>query len=139
MGTGTSNSKWTIFWLDSAAKSGKDNQNTQQKFSQLCDEVRAFEAVDSCQRAMQINSKTLIILIVSDRFSRDIIHAVQHCERVSAMFIYDRDKSRNEQWANEHLKIEGVHVQLDELISHIQSHQSMSIFDGENRRKCFSI
>ena len=128
MATGTSDRKWTIFWLDSAANNGEENQNTQQKFSLLSDEVRVFEEVDSCQQEIQIKSKTLIILIVSGRLSRDIIQAVERYERVSAMFVYCMDKSRHEPWAKEHPKVKGVDVKLDELISHIQSHKSTPIF-----------
>ena len=135
MATSASKRKWAILWLDAYVNAGEENQGAQQRLTQLCDEFRPFEQVDDCQQEVQSKSKTLIVLIVSGRLSRDIIPAIEHHERVSAMFIYCMDKSRHEQWIKEHPKVKGVHVKLEELVSDIQSHQSKgTIFNEQNRK-----
>lgn len=124
MATGTSKRKWAILWLDAYVNAGEENQAAQQRFAQISDEFRPFEQADDCQQEVQSKSSTLIVLIVSGRLSRDIIPAIEHHERVSAMFIYCMDKSRHEQWIIDHPKVKGIHVKLEELVSDIQSHQS---------------
>ncbi|CAF1143683.1 unnamed protein product [Rotaria sp. Silwood1] len=64
-------------------------------------------------------------MIVSGRLGQDIVPSIHELRQVISIYVYCMDKSRHEQWARNFAKVKAVIVELNELISRIETDHRM--------------
>ncbi|CAF1196393.1 unnamed protein product [Rotaria sordida] len=60
-------------------------------------------------------------MIVSGRLGREIVPSIHKLRQVISIYVYCMDKRSNEQWAGNFEKVKAIIVELDELISRIET------------------
>ncbi|CAF4553916.1 unnamed protein product [Rotaria sp. Silwood2] len=117
--------KFCIIWLDANA-STDESRYAEQKLVSIINHFKKFQDKEQCQKYIETRSeKDRLVMIVSGRLGKEIVPSVHYLPQVMSIYVYCMDKKSNEQWAGKFAKVKAVVVQLDELISRIETdHQS---------------
>ncbi|CAF1332663.1 unnamed protein product [Rotaria sordida] len=119
---------YSLIWLDASVIDSKENIDAQQQLRSLINHLKVFEQVDECEQYIRsVSSQDRIVLVVSGRLGQQIVPRINQLRQVSSIYVYCTDKKKNEQWAKEFAKVNGVITQLDELISQIKLNQAKKI------------
>ncbi|CAF2648846.1 unnamed protein product [Rotaria sp. Silwood2] len=85
-----------------------------------------FQDVKQCQEYIEKQSqKGRLIMIVSGRLGREIVPSIHKLRQVISIYVYCMDKKSNEQWARNFAKVKAVIVEVNELISRIETDHRM--------------
>ncbi|CAF3834511.1 unnamed protein product [Adineta steineri] len=115
---------FTLVWLDSLVNISQENIDTKVLLRNAINNLQAFDDSDKCVEYIQLVSEERIVLIVSGRLGREVVPRIHQLPHLIAIYVYCTDKKRNEEWANNYMKIKDVIVDLTTLITRIQSDQS---------------
>ncbi|CAF4252211.1 unnamed protein product [Rotaria sp. Silwood2] len=108
-----------MIWLD-ANVNDERIRDTEQKFASIINHFKKFQDRAQCQKYIEERSeKDRLVMIVSGQLGKEIVPSVQNLQQVMSIYVYCMNKEINEKWACRFVKIKGVVVQLDELISRI--------------------
>jgi tetratricopeptide (TPR) repeat protein len=115
---------FALLWLDASVNSSEENRRAQQHLRSTINYLKAFEDAKQCQQYIQfVSPYNRIILIVSGQLGQEIVPRIHPIRQLSSIYVYCRDKKRNEQWAKDYPKLKAVTVQLADLISRIKIDQ----------------
>ncbi len=93
-------------WLDASVNVAKENFDAQQRIRSIINHLKIFENVQDCEQYIQQTSKDdRIFLIVSGRLGEEIVPRIHHYRQISSIYVYCRDKQRNEEWAKHFSKV----------------------------------
>jgi tetratricopeptide (TPR) repeat protein len=122
---------FSLIWLDASVNDAQENLDAQQQLRTSINFLKTFEDGDVCEKYIRTTAKDdRIVLIISGRLGQIIVPRIHSLRQIISIYVYCKDKKRNEAWANQFKKIKGVIVLLDELISQIRSDQAK-----RNRKK----
>lgn len=98
---------YSIIWLDSSfSHNSEEFLKTQQRLRTLINHLKLFEDVNQCEDYIRsISSEDRLILIINDRFSRQIIPRIEQLRQVSSIYIHSLNKNTTQQWAEQFLKV----------------------------------
>ncbi|CAF2947885.1 unnamed protein product [Rotaria sp. Silwood2] len=116
---------FSLIWLDASVNDTQENIDAQHQLRTSINFLKIFEDADKCEQYIRsVPKDDRIVFIVSGRFGEIIVPRIHSLRQVSAIYVYCKDKKRNELWSNQFKKVKGVIVLLDELISQIRSDQA---------------
>ncbi|CAF3522958.1 unnamed protein product [Rotaria sp. Silwood1] len=116
---------FSLLWLDASVNDTQENIDAQHQLRTSINFLKIFEDADKCEQYIRsVPKDDRIVFIVSGRFGEIIVPRIHSLRQVSAIYVYCKDKKRNELWSHELKKVKGVIVLLDELISQIRSDQA---------------
>ncbi|CAF4258248.1 unnamed protein product [Rotaria sp. Silwood2] len=108
-----------MIWLDANVNDERIRE-TEQKFASIINHFKKFQDRAQCQKYIEERSeKDRLVMIVSGQLGKEIVPSVHNLQQVMSIYVYCMNKEINDQWACRFIKIKGVVVQLDELISRI--------------------
>ncbi|CAF1189313.1 unnamed protein product [Rotaria sordida] len=85
-----------------------------------------FQDVKKCQEYIEKQSeKARLIVVVSGRLGEAIVPSIHELRQVISIYVYCKDKKSHEQWARNFAKVKAVVVELNELISRIETDHRM--------------
>ncbi|CAF4100155.1 unnamed protein product [Rotaria sordida] len=85
-----------------------------------------FQDVKKCQEYIEKQSeKARLIVVVSGRLGEAIVPSIHTIRQVISIYVYCMDKNLHEQWARNFEKVKAVIVELNELISRIETDHRM--------------
>ncbi|CAF1984767.1 unnamed protein product [Rotaria magnacalcarata] len=114
---------FSLIWLDANIDATEDNKRSQQQLRAIINRLITFRDDVACQKYIASRSEQdRIILIVSGRLGRTLLHKIHHFIQLSSAYVYCRDKEANKQWSHSFTKVKGVFVTIDEIIREIQAH-----------------
>ncbi|UJR26396.1 hypothetical protein I4U23_007728 [Adineta vaga] len=112
----------SLVWLDASINATSDNLNVQQQFQNIINHFKGFTNTYDClQYIRNLPKQSRTILIVSGRLGREIVPRIHRSKQISSIYVYCMDKQKNEIWSQKYPKVKGVIINLDELVSQIQS------------------
>ena len=96
---------FSIIWLDKDVDV-KEYQDTKQRLRSIINHLKIFDDVEKCKQYVEQRPKhDRLVLIVSNELSRQIIPSIHKLRQVSAIYITSTDKTNDEQWAQEFIKV----------------------------------
>ena len=98
-----------FLWLDASANSSEANLATQKRFHSIIHPFRVFVNVQDCElfiRSQCTNDR--IYLIANGMCGQDIVPRLEQCRQLSSIYVYCRDKERNEAWAKHFPKVTSI-------------------------------
>ncbi|CAF2772323.1 unnamed protein product, partial [Rotaria sp. Silwood2] len=108
-----------IIWLDANVNTN-ERRSAEQKLASIVKHFEKFQDKEQCQKYIEEQSeKDRLVMIVSGQLGKEIVPSVHNLQQVMSIYVYCMNKEINEQWACRFVKVKGVVVQLDELISRI--------------------
>ncbi|CAF1156105.1 unnamed protein product, partial [Didymodactylos carnosus] len=122
-----------LLWLDASVNGTEENIKAQHKLREVINQLKTFEDKEECEehiRAIEDDQK--IVLIVSERFVRELVPRIEHLPQLFSIYVHCFDKKLNNEWAKQHPKIKAVTVQLEELVSVIQKGQAKRVKEEED-------
>ncbi len=97
---------FSLLWLDASVNSSEENRCAQKHLRSTINYLKTFEDAKQCQEYIEkISSYDRLILIVSGQLGQEIVPHIHHFRQVSSIYVYCRDKQRNEQWAKNFPKV----------------------------------
>jgi len=119
---------FSIFWLDAEVNTTEDNRNTQLKLREIINHLKTFDDQGEChQRILSLSQEDRLVLIVSGRCGRQLVPQIHHLRQISSIYVYCMDKTANELWAKDFIKIKSVIVELKDLIHVIKQDQKSRV------------
>ncbi|CAF4634765.1 unnamed protein product [Rotaria sp. Silwood2] len=110
-----------IIWLDANVNTN-ERRSAEQKLASIVKHFEKFQDKEQCQKYIEEQSeKDRLVMIVSGQLGKEIVPSVHNLQQVMSIYVYCMNKEINEQWACRFVKVKGVVVQLDELISRIMT------------------
>ncbi|CAF3710063.1 unnamed protein product [Rotaria sp. Silwood1] len=86
-----------LVWLD-ANTNVEDNRDTDQKLRSINNRLKKFQDVEQCQKYLEESLEhERFVMIVSDRWGRDIAPSIRRLRRVISIYVYCLDKKGNEE------------------------------------------
>ncbi|CAF1274439.1 unnamed protein product [Rotaria sordida] len=127
----TSDLKSSSFvWLDDSVNTLQESIDAQQRLRLLINQLKTFENIDLCEEYIKsLSESDRIVLIVSGTLGQQIVPRVHEHQQIVAIYVYCGNKERNELWTKKFSKVRGLAVQLNDLISLIQSDQAKQPYD----------
>ncbi|CAF4442377.1 unnamed protein product, partial [Rotaria sp. Silwood2] len=108
-----------IIWLDANVNTN-ERRSAEQKLASIVKHFEKFQDKEQCQKYIEEQSeKDRLVMIVSGQLGKEIVPSVHNLQQVMSIYVYCMNKEINKQWASRFIKVKGVVVQLDELISRI--------------------
>ncbi|CAF3387338.1 unnamed protein product, partial [Rotaria sp. Silwood2] len=108
-----------IIWLDANVNTN-ERRSAEQKLTSIVKHFEKFQDKEQCQKYIEERSrKDRLVIVVSGQLGKEIVPSVHNLQQVTSIYVYCMNKEINEQWACSFVKVKGVVVQLDELISRI--------------------
>ena len=90
----------SLIWLDAAANASEANIATQKRFRLIIHQFRVFTNVQDCEQFIRSKcSNDRTHLIVSGICGQEMVPRIEQCRQLSAVYVYCRDKERNEAWS----------------------------------------
>lgn len=114
---------FSLIWLDEIVNDSLENVETQQRLRTMVNHFKTFQRADQCIQYMQSAPKDRFILIVSGRLGHEVVPQIHHLRQVYSIYVYCRDKERNERWAKKYSKIQHVITKFDDLVSRIRTNR----------------
>ncbi|CAF1049630.1 unnamed protein product [Adineta ricciae] len=120
----------SLIWLDGTVNASEGCLAIQKEFQSIMPQFYAFDNISNCKEYIEEKSYyDRIFFIVSGRLGLDIVPLIHQYRQVFSIYVFCKDKRRNELWAKKYSKVRGVIVKLDVLINEIKS-------DYTKHRKC---
>ncbi|CAF1612623.1 unnamed protein product [Adineta ricciae] len=115
-----------LIWLDSSVNTLQESIDAQHQLRFVTGNLVVFEREDDCENYIgSLKENDRAILIVSGKLGQAFVPKVEKNGRLVSIYVYCGDMSRN-QWTRDHPKVQGLAVQLQDLILKIKSGQSES-------------
>jgi hypothetical protein len=98
-----------LLWLDVSANSCEANLETQKRFHSVMHPFKVFVNVQECELFIRSQSTDdRIQLIVNGMCGQDIVPRLEQCRQLSSIYVYCRDKERNEAWSKHFPKVTSI-------------------------------
>ncbi len=95
-----------LLWLDVAVNTNEENRRAQQQLRSIINHITTFEDPNLCQEYIQsVCLQDRLILIVSGRFGRELVPRIHHVRQLSSIYVYCKDKQKNQKWAKKFRKV----------------------------------
>ncbi|CAM4923075.1 unnamed protein product [Rotaria socialis] len=115
---------FSLIWLDASVNETQENIDAQHQLRTSINFLKTFDDADKCETYIKsLQRDDRVVLIASGRLGQIIVPRIHSLRQLAAIYVYCKDKKRNELWANQFKKVRGIIVLLDELISLIRSDQ----------------
>jgi hypothetical protein len=102
-----------LIWLDAFANVSTENITTQKQFQSIIHHFKTFEKVQDCEQYIQQKTKyDRIFLIVSGRLGQEIVPRIEKFRQVFTIYVYCKDKQRNEVWAKQVTKVVIINLSI---------------------------
>ncbi|CAF1270557.1 unnamed protein product [Adineta steineri] len=113
-----------LVWLDSTANKLQESIDAQHQLRSIINHLEIFEFENDCEQYIKsLSELDRIILIVSGALGQNIVGRIHQYRQIVSIYVYCGNRQKHEGWTKQYPKIRGLVVQLDELISKIQSDQ----------------
>ena len=109
----------TLIWFDPNIGSREDTEHTKQRLRHINDYVIFHTDLDQCITFIQSIDKEKIFLITSGKKASELLPRINSLRQIDSIFIFCMKKVRYEHLLDEHSKIIGIYVNLDELCKSI--------------------
>jgi hypothetical protein len=97
---------FSLLWLDSQVNTLAENRQTQLELRQIINHLKIFDDKQQCyQYIRSLSSQDRLILIISDKYGRQLIPQIHQLRQVSSIYVYGRDKKVDEQWTKDFTKV----------------------------------
>ncbi|CAF1321851.1 unnamed protein product [Adineta ricciae] len=114
---------YSLLWLDSLVDC-KENIDAQVKLRSSINHLAVFKETDQCEQHIQsLSQQDRAVLIVNNSLGQQLVPRIHQFRQIVSIFIYCKDQEEYQQWTKSFSKIKSIIVQLDELITQIQSGQ----------------
>ena len=95
-----------LIWLDALVNKSQENLNAQQQFRSIINLLKTFENVQDFEKCIDQSSKDdRICLIFSGRLGEEIVPRIHQYRQIVSIYIYCRNKKRNDEWAKHFSKV----------------------------------
>ena len=110
-----------LVWLD-ANRDPNDTvfKSTLIRLQQLINLILIFSDVDQCFDFLTDVKNERIFLIVSDNFGQQLISLMTSLCQIDSIYIYCKDRTRNEKWALKEKKIRGIFTKFEPIYDAIR-------------------
>ena len=107
---------YVLVWVDAGIdQSNKDNQNTLAQLRSVVNDVTICTQSDQCIQFLNSIDDEKAFVIISGSLGQHLVPDIHAMPQLDAIYIFCRDKSRHEQWAQNWTKIKGVHTAIAPL------------------------
>ena len=104
---------YIVAWLDANTnKNNADYKYTMTQLYQIFTTVNTFTKVDECVEFIQTNTSKQIFVISSGSLGETTVPRIHDIEHINAIFIFCRNKSQHDQWAQHWPKVKGVFTSI---------------------------
>ncbi|CAF2513802.1 unnamed protein product [Rotaria sp. Silwood2] len=111
---------FSLVWLDEKVNKKEENKRAQKRLRSIINHLKTFDDQNECQQyIMSRSEQDRVVLIISGQLSKDLIPRIHDLRQLSAIYIYCWNRKAYKPWAKNFTKINGVLVQLDDLINQI--------------------
>jgi hypothetical protein len=110
-----------LIWLGvSIDENKKDCQNTLAQLRNVSNDVDIFTQPDQCIDFLTDVKDIKAFLIVEDTIGQQLLPLIHDIPQLDALYILCHNKSTNEQWAKEWVKVKGVHTDIAAICESLQ-------------------
>lgn len=96
----------SLVWLDAHVNQSEENVRTQRRLRSTNMPLRIYQDEKCCEVFLRsVSSKTTILLIVSGQLGQRIVPRIHSMSQVSAIYVFCRNRDRNERWARNYKKV----------------------------------
>ena len=86
---------FSLVWLDAQVNILAENRRTQFELRQIMNHLNTFDDRQQCyQYIKSLSPQERLVLIVSDRYGRQLIPQIHQLRQVSSIYIYSKEASR---------------------------------------------
>lgn len=97
---------FSLIWLDASVNDSSENVDAQRQLRTSIHFLITFEDGEKCEEYIRtVPRDDRIVLIISGRFGQTIVPRIHSLRQVSDIYVYCKDKKRNEVWAKEFKKV----------------------------------
>jgi hypothetical protein len=98
---------FSLVWLDTQVNTLTENHQTQLELRQIINHLKTFDDKQQCYQYIKSISPQnhRLVLIVSDKYGRQLIPQIHQFRQVSSIYIYCRNKKVDEQWTKDFTKV----------------------------------
>ncbi len=93
---------YSAIWLNLSSHTSEETSKLWISINHL----KIFEDCNQCKDYIRsISSENRLILIVDDRFARQIVRRIEQLRQVSSIYFHSLNKNTNQQWTEQFLKV----------------------------------
>ncbi|CAF3428213.1 unnamed protein product [Rotaria sp. Silwood1] len=111
---------FSVVWLDKNVNNDIDCEQTKYKLRCVIDYIQTFDNEDDCIEYVEDYYMHKIFLVVSGDVDQQFIQKVHMFDQVQSIYVFCLQKEAHEQLANNHSKVQGFFVNIDNLIDHLK-------------------
>ncbi|UJR12843.1 hypothetical protein I4U23_017017 [Adineta vaga] len=112
-----------LFWLAENAKTCVESTETQNKLRQIIMDFEVFDDYNECVDYLTDFTEQKAILIVSEKYGRQIVSMIHDIHQLWVIFIYDLYEIASEGWFRSYRKVKGIFTQSKDLIAAVAREQ----------------
>ncbi|CAF3251627.1 unnamed protein product, partial [Rotaria sp. Silwood2] len=117
---------FSLLWMRGEINKNEINQNNEHKLRAIINYLKIFEKIDQCQQYIQSMPKEdRSILIVNDKFSRELVENIHNFCQVSSIYVYCSNEKKHKQWSKNFSKIRAITNQFDDILIQIELDQKI--------------
>ncbi len=108
-----------LLWLDQDVNEKQDNLVMQKKLQHAISTPKTFTNVRECEEYLRNsnNKDQKVVLILSDKFGRELIPRIHALRQLSAFYVYCFDEKSNKHWTEKYSKVSKQFVSFKADIS----------------------
>lgn len=99
---------FTLVWLDSRVDLSEDNIHTQTLLREAFEDLKTFTELEQCVDYIRMSAVSRIVLIVSGQLGEEILPVIHAHPLLTAVYVFCRDRERNEKWAYQYPKVRKI-------------------------------
>ena len=110
-----------LVWVDAGIdQSNKDSQDTLAQLRSVVNDVTICTQPDQCIQFLNDINDEKAFVIVSGSLGQHLVPDIHAMPQLDAIYIFCGNKSRHEQWAQNWVKIKGVHTAITPICKALQ-------------------
>lgn len=97
---------FSLLWIKDEVSKTEKSHNNEQKLRTIINHLKIFDSTDECHQYIQSRSKEdRFLLIINDRFDRELISTIHDNYQVSSIYIYCSNENKIKQWSKGFSKV----------------------------------
>ena len=99
---------FSLLWITGEIKDidEKNQQHNEQKLRAIINYLKTFENVDEFQQYLDaVSKKNRFVIIVNDRFCRELVPIIHQLFQISSIYIYCANSNKHKKWSKDFPKV----------------------------------
>ncbi|CAF2108554.1 unnamed protein product [Rotaria magnacalcarata] len=117
---------FSLLWLDAEINTTEENKHAQRRLRSIINHLKIFHDLHKCKKYIKSQSEhDRIVLTSSGRLGKELVPQIHDLPQLSSVYIYCKEKKLHKQWTQHFCKVNGVVVNLDDLVDRIKRDQKI--------------